>query len=63
MVNVWQPNLAGRRKVVERMGVMAGPTGRQSWSEAVKALIAAESFEAGAWVVDVARGPRCRRSR
>lgn len=47
--------LAGRRKVVERLEVMAGPTGRRSWSEAVKARIVAESFEPGARVVDVAR--------
>ena len=47
--------LAGRRKVVERLEVMAGPTGRRSWSEAVKARIVAESFEPGALVVDVAR--------
>jgi transposase len=47
--------LAGRGKVVERLEVMAGPTGRRSWSEAMKARIVAESFEAGARVVDVAR--------
>lgn len=47
--------LAGRRKVVERLEVMAGPTGRRSWTEAVKARIVAESFEPGARVVDVAR--------
>jgi transposase len=47
--------LAGRRNVVERLEVMAGPTGRRSWSEAVKARIVAESFEPGARVVDVAR--------
>ena len=47
--------LAGRRKVVERLEVMAGPTGRRSWSEAVKAQIVAESFAPGARVVDVAR--------
>jgi transposase len=47
--------LGGRGKVVERLEVMAGPTGRRSWSEAVKARIVAESFEAGARVVDVAR--------
>ena len=34
---------------------MSGPMGRRSWSEAVKARIVAESFEAGARVVDVAR--------
>ncbi len=47
--------LAGRRKVVERLEVMAGPTGRRSWPEAVKARIVAESFEVGARVNDVAR--------
>lgn len=47
--------LAGRRKVVERLEVMAGPTGRRSWPEAVKARIVAECFEAGARVNDVAR--------
>jgi len=34
---------------------MSGPTGRRSCSGAVKARIVAESFEAGARVVDVAR--------
>lgn len=47
--------LAGRRKVVERLEVMPGPTGRRSWSEAVKAQIVVESFAPGARVVDVAR--------
>jgi transposase len=47
--------LAGRRKVVERLEVIAGPTGRRSWPEAVKARIVAESFEAGARVNEVAR--------
>ena len=47
--------LAVRRKVVERLEVMAGPTGRRSWSEAMKARIVAERFEPGARVVDVAR--------
>jgi transposase len=47
--------LAGRRKVVERLEVMEGPTGRRSWSETVKAQIVAESFAPGARVVDVAR--------
>jgi len=50
-----QFSLAGRRKVVERLEVMSGPTGRRNWPEAVKARIVAESFEAGARVVDVAR--------
>lgn len=47
--------LAVRRKVVERLEVMAGPTGRRSCSEAMKARIVAERFEPGARVVDVAR--------
>jgi transposase len=47
--------LASRRKSVERLEVMAGPTGRRSWPDAVKARIVAESFAAGVRVVDVAR--------
>jgi transposase len=47
--------LASRRKTVERLEVMAGPTGRRSWPDAVKARIVAESFAAGVRVVDVAR--------
>lgn len=47
--------LAGRRKVVERLEVMEGPTGRRSWPEAVKAQIVVESFAPGARVIDVAR--------
>jgi transposase len=47
--------LAGRRKVVDRLEVMAGPTGRRSWPEAVRARIVVESFAPGARVVDVAR--------
>ena len=47
--------LAGRRKVVERLEVMEGPTGRRSWPEAVKAQIVVESFAPGALVIDVAR--------
>ena len=34
---------------------MAGPTGRRSWSDVVKARIVVESFAAGVRVVDVAR--------
>jgi transposase len=47
--------LASRRKTVERLEVMAGPTGRRSWPDAVKARIVAESFAAGVRVIDVAR--------
>jgi transposase len=47
--------LASRRKTVERLEVMAGPTGRRSWPDAVKARIVAESCAAGVRVVDVAR--------
>ena len=35
--------------------MIAGPTGRRSWPEGVKARIVAESFEAGARVNEVAR--------
>jgi transposase len=56
--------LASRRKTVERLEAMAGPTGRQSWPDAVKARIVAESFAPGARVVDVARqGPSTDRDR
>ena len=47
--------LASRRKTVERLEVIAGPTGRRSWPDAVKARIVAETFVAGVRVVDVAR--------
>jgi len=47
--------LAGRRKVVERLEVVEGPTGRRSWPEAVKAQIVVESSAPGARVIDVAR--------
>ena len=47
--------LASRRKSVERLEVMAGPTGRRSWPDVVKARIVAELFAAGIRVVDVAR--------
>jgi len=47
--------LAGRRKTAERLEVIAGPTGRRNWPDAVKARIVLESFEPGARVVDVAR--------
>lgn len=47
--------LAGRGRVVERLEVLCGPTGRRSWPDALKARIVAESFEPGARVVEVAR--------
>jgi transposase len=47
--------LAGRGRVVERLEVLCGPTGRRSWPDALKARIVAESFETGARVVEVAR--------
>lgn len=47
--------LASRRRTVERLEVISGPTGRRTWSDAVKARIVAESFAPGARVVDVAR--------
>lgn len=47
--------LAGRGRVVERLEVLCGPTGRRSWPDALKAWIVAESFETGARVVEVAR--------
>jgi transposase len=47
--------LASRRKTVERLEVMVGPTGRRNWPDAVKARIVAESLAPGARVVDVAR--------
>jgi transposase len=47
--------LASRRKTVERLEVLAGPTGRRNWPDAVKARIVAASFAPGARVVDVAR--------
>lgn len=47
--------LASRRKTVERLEVVLGPTGRRSWPDEVKARIVAESFAVGSRVVDVAR--------
>lgn len=50
-----QFSLADRGRVVERLEVLCGPTGRRSWPDALKARIVAESFETGARVVEVAR--------
>jgi transposase len=36
--------LASRRKTVERLEVMAGPTGRRSWPDAVKAGVAPQQL-------------------
>ena len=47
--------LAGDRSAVERLEVIAGPTGRRAWPDEVKARIVLESFEPGARAVDVAR--------
>lgn len=47
--------LGSGRRTVERLEVLCGPTGRRSWPDAVKARAVAESFEADARVVDVAR--------
>jgi hypothetical protein len=55
--------LAYRGKVVERLEVMAGPTGRRICPEAMKARIVVKSFKAGARVVDVRGGTVWRRSR
>lgn len=40
---------------VERLEVIAGPTGRRSWPDAVKARIVAESLAGDVRVVDVVR--------
>ena len=47
-------SLANERPQVERLEVIAGPTGRRRWPDEVKARIVAETFEAGAKVNDVA---------
>lgn len=47
--------LASRRKTVERLEVVSGPTGHRRWPDTVKARIVAESFAAGSRVVNVAR--------
>jgi transposase len=42
-------------RVVERLDVLEGPTGRRSWPEDVKARIVAESFVPSVSVAEVAR--------
>ena len=40
---------------IDRLEVLEGPSGRRSWSDAVKAQIVMESYAPGAKVCDVAR--------
>ena len=48
-------SLASGAAHVERLEVIAGPTGRRCWPDEVKARIVAETLGAGARVHDVAR--------
>ncbi len=48
-------SLASDALRVERLEVLAGPTGRRRWPDEVKARIVAETLEPGARVNDVAR--------
>ena len=48
-------SLAGGVERIERLEMIAGPTGRPSWSDEAKARIVLESHGPGARVVDVAR--------
>jgi transposase len=50
-----QFSLSGGVERVERPEMIAGPTGRRSWSDEAKARIVLESHAPGARVVDVAR--------
>ncbi len=50
-----QRSLVAEPAMVERLEVIAGPTGRRNWPDAVKARIVAESFARDARVSDVAR--------
>ena len=50
-----QFSLSGGVERIERLEVIAGPTGRCSWSDEAKARIVLESHAPGARVVDVAR--------
>ena len=47
--------LASNSARVERLEVIAGPTGRRCWPDEVKARVVAETLEAGVRVNDVAR--------
>ena len=48
-------SLASDSPSVERLEVIAGPTGRRRWPDEVKARVVAETLEPGARVNDVAR--------
>ena len=48
-----QRSLGAEPATVERLEVIAGPTGRRNWPDAVKARIVAESFARDARVADV----------
>jgi transposase len=48
-------SLASDAPRVERLEVIAGPTGRRRWPDEVKARVVAETLEPGARVNDVAR--------
>ena len=50
-----QFSLSGGVERIERLEVIAGPTGRRSWSDEAKGRVVLESHGLGARVVDVAR--------